>query len=201
MFAGRNEPRRWAAVAFGAGALTAVALAATGCSSGGGSAGSSQPSWAKSLGSGVTIIPPGDASPGNATPAGVMAGVVKAITTGPFIDFCKYEQPSEQSSCRSEFGKVAQASVASQLPTFKNFALGYSAIDGTKALVGITGTICVPNQKPSCYTNKDPAAVFDSGKTFATLWKEALAAPANVYSLSPAIEVNGDWYAYTAGGS
>lgn len=200
MFAGRNEPRRRAAVALGACALTAV-LAAAGCSSGGGSAGSSQPSWAKSLGPGVTIIPPGSASPGNATPTGVMAGVVKAITTGPFIDFCKYEQPSEQSSCKSTFGQVTKAEVANQLPTFKNFALGYSAIDGTKALIGITGTICVPNQKPSCYTNKDPAAVLDSGKPFATLWSEAIAAPANVYSLSPALEVNGSWYAYTASSS
>jgi len=200
MFAGRNEPRRWAAVALGACALTAV-LAATGCSSGAGSAGNSQPSWAKSLGSGVTIIPPGPASPSNATPTGVMAGVVKAITAGPFIDFCKYEQPSEQSSCRSTFGQVTKAEVANQLPTFKNFALGYSAIDGTKALIGITGTICVPNQKPSCYTNKDPAAVLDSGKPFATLWSEAIAAPANVYSLSPALEVNGSWYAYTASSS
>jgi hypothetical protein len=181
MFAGRNKPRRWAAVPLGACALTAV-LAATGCSSGGGSAGNSQPSWATSLGSGVTIIPPGPASPTNDSPNGVMVGVVKAITTGPFIDFCKYEQPSEQSSCKSTFGQVTKAEVANQLPTFKNFALGYTAVDGTKALIGITGTICVPNQKPSCYTNKDPAAVLDSGKPFATLWSEAIAAPANVYS-------------------
>jgi hypothetical protein len=200
MFAGRIKPRRWAAVALGACALTAV-LAATGCGSGGGSAGSSQPSWATSLGAGVTIIPPGPASPTNDSPNGVMVGVVKAITTGPFIDFCKYEQPSEQSSCKSTFGQVTKAEVTNQLPTFKNFALGYTAVDGTKALIGITGTICVPNQKPSCYTNKDPAAVLDSGKPFATLWSEAIAAPANVYSLSPVIEVNGSWYAYTASSS
>ncbi len=197
MFAGRSKPRRWAAVALGASALSA-ALAATGCGSGGGSAGGGEPSWVKSLGPGVTIIPPGKASPSNATPTGVMAGVVESITTGPFTDFCKYEQPSEQSSCRSTFGQVTKAEVTSQLPTFKDFALGYTAIDGTKALIGITGTICVPNQKPSCYSNKDPAAVLDSGKPFAKLWSEAIAAPANVYSLSPCVEVNGSWYAYTA---
>jgi hypothetical protein len=196
MFSGRNKPRRWAAAALGAFALTAV-LAATGCSSGG----SSQPSWAKSLGSAVAIIPPGSASPGNASPPGVMAGVVKSLTTGPIADFCKYEQPSEQSACHSTFGQVTKAEVAGQVPTFKNFAVGYTAIDGTKALIDITGTICVPNQKPSCYTNKDPAALLDSGKPFATLWSQAIAAPANVYSLSPAIEVNGRWYAYTSSSS
>jgi hypothetical protein len=196
MFAGRNKPRRRAAVAGGACALAAV-LAATGCSSGG----SSQPSWAKSLGSAVTIIAPGPASPGNATPPGVMEGVIKSITTGPITDFCKYEQPSQQSACQSTFGQVTKAEVASQLPTFKGITLGYTAIDGTKALIGLTGTICVPNQKPSCYTNKDPAALLDSGKPFATLWSQAIAAPANVYSLSPAIEVNGNWYAYTTSSS
>jgi hypothetical protein len=184
-----------------AGVLAAVlagVLAAAGCSSGGGSDGGSQPSWAKSLGSSVTIVPPGASSPGNATPGGVMAGVVKSLSSGPIIDFCKYEQPAQQSSCRSTFGQVTKSEVASQLPTFKNFAEGYTAIDGTKALIGVTGTICVPNQKPSCYTNKDPAAILDSGKPFATLWREAVAAPANVYSLSPVIEVNGSWYAYTS---
>lgn len=127
-----------------------------------------------------------------------MAGVVKALSAGPITDFCKYEQPSQQSSCRSTFGQVTKSEVASQLPTFKNFALGYLAIDGTKALIGVTGTICVPNQKPSCYANKNPAAILDSGKPFATLWRQAVAAPANVYSLSPAIEVDGSWYAYTS---
>ena len=127
-----------------------------------------------------------------------MAGVVKAITVGPITDFCKYEQPNAQAQCKSTFGQVTKAEVASQLPTFKNFALGYTAIDGTKALIGTTGTICAANQKPSCYTNTNPAAILDSGKPFATLWTEAVASPANVYSLSPAIEVNGSWYAYTA---
>ena len=198
MFSGGNSRHGRAVSALGACALAAV-LAATGCSSGGGSGGgSSQPSWAKSLGSSVTIIPPGSPTPGNATPPGVMAGVVKSITVGPITDFCKYEQPSAQTQCKSTFGQVTKAEVATQLPTFKNFAVGYTAIDGTKALIGITGTICVPNQKPKCYSNTNPAAILDSGKPFATLWSQAVAAPANVYSLSPAIEVNGSWYAYTA---
>jgi len=193
MFYGRNKSRRRALATGGACALAAV-VAATGCSSGGGS---SQPSWAKTLGSNVTIIAPGTAQAGNSTPPGVMAGVVKALTKGPIKDFCKYEQPSQQSACNSTFAQVTQAEAASQLPSFKNFALGYTAVDGTKALIGTTGTICVPNQKPSCFTNNDPAAILKSGKPFATLWTEAVAAPANVYSLSPVIEVNGNWYAYT----
>jgi hypothetical protein len=178
----------------------AALLAATGCGSSGGSGGS-QPSWAKGLGTSVTVVPPGPTSPGNDSPGDVMAGVYSSITKGPITDFCKYEQPSQQSACNSTFSQVTKAEVASQLPSFTHFGLGYVAIDGAKALIGITGTICVPNQKPKCFTNTDPAAIFSSGKPFATLWTQAVAAPSNVYSLSPAIKINGKWYAYTSSGA
>ena len=52
-------------------------------------------------------------------------------------------------------------------------------------------------QYPSCFTNNDPAALLDSGKSFKTLWSQSLMSSTNIYSLSPAIKVNGDWYAYT----
>lgn len=177
------------------GALAACALiallAAAGCSSGPG-----QPSWASALGSGVTVVSPGSASPGNASPDEVLAGIQAVVASGHYTDLCKYEEPSLQSNCNANISQVTPAEAASQLPTIKNFALGYTAIDGDKALVGVTGTVCVPRQTPDCYTNSDPAAILDSGKPFATLWSESVAAPPNVYSPSPVIEVNGSWYAY-----
>lgn len=193
MFTGGTRQGRKAGAALAACALAAL-LAATGCGSG---AGASQPSWASALGSGVTVVPPGSASPGNDSPDAVMVGVYKSVTAGPISDLCKYEQPAEQSSCKSEVSQATEAELASALPTFKNFAVGYTAIDGTQALIGTTGTVCVPDPK-GCYTNNDPAAILDSGKSFATLWKEAAAASGDVYSLSPAIEVDGSWYADSA---
>ncbi len=194
MFARGKLTRARGGAALAACALAALALA--GCSSGGSGA-TAQPSWAADLGPGVTVIPPGTASPGNGSPQEVMSGVVASITKGPISDFCKYEEPSQQSECSSTFSQLTTAQVASQLPTFKNYSLGYTAIDGDKALIGVTGTICVPDQIPQCFTNTDPAAIFDSGKTFEQLWSESADAPANAYSLSPAIKVNGSWYAYT----
>jgi hypothetical protein len=190
MFTGGNKRGRMAGAALAASGLAAL-LAATACSSGGG-----QPSWAGALGSGVTVVAPGSASPGNNSPDAVMEGAYKSIAVGPVTDFCKYAQPSQQASCKSQLAQVPKAEVAKALPTFKNFALGYTAIDGTEALVGTTGTVCTPNQSPGCYTNTNPAAILDSGKSFATLWKQALAAAdSNVYSLSPCIEIDGNWYA------
>jgi hypothetical protein len=54
---------------------------------------------------------------------------------------------------------------------------------------------------PSCFTNKNPAAVLDTGKSFSALWSQSLASQANVASLSPAIKIHGNWYAYTVNDS
>lgn len=180
-------------------ALAACAMAAlvtaTGCSSGSG-----QPSWAKTLGTGVTVDPPGPSSPGNGSPEGLMIGVVNALRSSNYTDFCKYEQPSAESACSSALNQATPTQVAGLLPTFRNFALGYTAIDGDKALIGTTGTTCTPSQSDPnhttiCVTNKDPAAILSSGKSFGTLWTEAVSASTNVYSLCPVVKINGNWYA------
>lgn len=191
MLYGGTRARGMAKAAFAACALAGLAAVA-GCASGGG-----QPSWTASLGSGVTVVPPGTASPGNDSPDGVMIGVITAITTGHLTDFCKYEQPALQSDCNAGMSQVTPAKVKDQLPTFKNVQLAYTAIDGDKALIGLTGTICAKG-KTQCFSNHDPAAKFESGKPFSELWTEAVKAPASVYSLSPAIKINGKWYAYTS---
>jgi hypothetical protein len=199
----RGDKARGKAGAVLAACAVAALLAATGCGSSGGSGGSGggQPSWAKSIGTGVTVVPPGQSSPGHDSPGAVMAGVYSAITKGPATDFCKYEQPSAQATCNSAFSQQTQQQIVGELPTFKNFGMGYVVIDGARALIGITGTVCVPHQTPKCFSNTDPAAIFKSGKPFATLWTQAVSAPANVYSLSPAVKVNGKWYAYTSSGA
>lgn len=190
MLYGGTRARGMAKAALAACALACLAAGA-GCSSASG-----QPSWAASLGSGVTVVPPGTASPGNDSPDGVMIGVITAITTGHLTDFCKYEQPALQSSCNAGMSQVTAAKVKDQLPTFKNVKLAYTVIDRDKALIGLTGRICAKG-KTQCFSNSDPAKLFKSGKPFGELWTEAVKAPPNVYSLSPAIKINGKWYAYT----
>jgi len=193
MFCGGAQAGRKARAVLAACALGGLAAVA-GCTSGGG-----QPSWAGALGSGVTVESPGSASPGTGSPQGVTIGLVTALSTGHFIDLCKYEEPSQQSGCTSAWssGPPGLQVDLADLPTFKNVKLGYTAIDGDKALTGITGTGCVLKLYPSCYTNNDPAAILDSGKSFSTLWSQSLTSLRNVYSLSPAIKINGNWYAYT----
>lgn len=188
-------------------ALAVCALAGlaavTACTSGGGqpSQEGGHPSWARALGPNVTVDPPRPASAGNGSPQAVVTGVAAAFTTGHFVDLCKYQQP--WAGCASAWGSPNLRSDVdlADYPTFKNLKIGYTAIDGDKALVGFTGTVCVLKDYPSCFTSTNPAAVLDTGKSFSALWSQSLTAQANAASLSPAIKINGNWYAYTVNDS
>jgi hypothetical protein len=190
------------------GAIAAVAAAVAGCGSSasstpGGSAGgvvaaSAKPSWASALGSGVTIVAPESASPGNGSPQAVVAGIAAAENSGNYTSVCPYYAPATQSQCKSQISAAVSASpsaVASAVGHATNFGIGYTAIHGTEALVGTTGTFCASG---SCFTNTDAAAVFSTGKSFSDLWNGANNSDAsNTYSLAPCTEVDGKWYIYS----
>jgi hypothetical protein len=173
---------------------TAALLALGGCSS------NSAPSWASALGSGVTVVAPQPAAPGNGSPGAVMTGFIDALNAKNYTAVCSYVLPSTQSKCRALFSSVSPSLLATKMPFAKNSGLGYVAIDGTEALIGTTGEYCAPGQSPECYTNKSPAAILNSGKSFSALWKTAVAETSsnstgpNVYTLFPCEEVGGKWY-------
>jgi hypothetical protein len=161
-------------------------LAAAGCSSS-----STPPAWASALGSGVTVDAPAQVSAGTGSPGAAVQGVFDAISSKKYVQECSYLEPSAQAGCRSGAGALN----SSNAPSFKNSGIGYVAIDGDKALVGTTGTYCVPDETPKCFTNSDPAAIFSTKKSFSTLWTQAnQSSSANVYTLAPCIEVAGKWY-------
>jgi hypothetical protein len=172
-------------------------VTASGRSAGSGSAAGASPSWAKSLGSGVIVTSPGASAAGS--PGAVLTSAIAAIEAGSYAKICYYLQPSQQSKCSAELGSAQASAIATAMPTVKNLTVSYTATDGTMALVGMTGTICSPDQKPSCVTNNDPAAIFDNGKTFRELWTETVASTSEAYSLTPMIKLGGKWYGYSAG--
>ena len=205
------------------GVIAALAVSVAGCSSGGSStpgsgttpntsggasgtasaaaapSGGASPSWAAALGSGVTVAAPVSVSAGLGSPEAVVTGDVDDIQAGQFQADCAYVVPTDQSECKSSVASaeasVGPSALASDVGTEKNFAIGYTVIDGDKALVGTTGTFCSDSSgSPSCFTNSDPAAIFSTGKSFATLWSEANNSTSNGYSLAPCLEVGGKWY-------
>lgn len=103
------------------------------------------PSWAKSLGAGVTVTPPGGSAAGS--PGAVLTSAIAVIESGRYAKFCDYLQPAQQSKCRSVFGSAQAPAIATAMPTFKNLIVSFTATDGARALVGMTGTICSPDQR------------------------------------------------------
>jgi hypothetical protein len=159
------------------------------------SAASTQPSWAGALGAGVALTAPAVAAPGNDSPGAVVQGFVNAVNAGPLLLVCPYFPPSAQASCR-----VGAASAPNSGDTIRDFALGYVAVDGNEALVGSTGTFCVPNDTPVCMSNADPASIFSSAEPFSELWAQSVVAngssAGNIYALIPCVKVGAGWYLY-----
>jgi hypothetical protein len=165
-------------------------LAAAGCSS---TSQTALPSWASALGAGVTVTAPARVAPGDGSPGAAVEGVLDAFAAKRYTAECAYLEPSAQAPCASGAAQLSSGSA----PYTKNAAIGYVAIHGDEALVGTTGTFCSPDQTPQCFSNRDPAAIFSSGKPFSALWAEAnKTSSQNAYMLVPCIEVGGKWYVY-----
>lgn len=159
-----------------------------------------QPSWAKSLGPGVTVESPAAAKPGNGSPGAVTVGMINALTTGKMKMICRYYQPSLRADCRT-FAAGMPTMPREDRPEVKDFKLGYVAIKGNRALVGATGMFCEADQHPKCQPNNDPAAVFSSGKSFSADWAAAMASDDTShkfsYALAPCVRVGGRWYVFS----
>ena len=52
--------------------------------------------------------------------------------------------PSQQDDCNSALSGVPAASLKAAMPTYKNVVVTYTAIDGDKALVNVTGPYALP---------------------------------------------------------
>jgi hypothetical protein len=179
--------------------MTAVgvicALGAAGCGAGAGSPAVSGPSWARSLGPHVTVVPPGHEHVGDDSPGALVSSYVAAANAGKISVLCQFVEPAGTSAC----DHALAAATSSNGARISHFALGDVAIDGDRALVGLTGTNCNPTLEPTCATNNDSAALFSSGRSFGALYTQAVASqnPAitkNVYSLAPCVRVDGRWY-------
>jgi hypothetical protein len=171
------------------------ALGAAGCGGGTGSPAVSGPSWTRSLGPHVTVVPPGHEHVGDGSPGALVSSYEAAANSGRITVLCQFVEPAGTSACDHALAGATSSNGA----RISHFALGYVAIDGNRALVGLTGTNCNPTVEPTCSTNTDPAAIFSSGRPFGALYIQAVASqnPAitkNVYSLAPCVRVAGRWY-------
>lgn len=144
----------------------------------------------------MTVTDSRTAKAGDGSPAGVFLSLLKDVQAGNASRMCGLYEPSLQSECKSGTPSMSAAEFKSTMPTSKDRVPSYTAVDGDEALIGATGTVC---QAGSCFTNANPAAVFDTGLSFSTLWQTPTGGsyPDQIgYALARLIRVNGTWYLY-----
>ena len=151
------------------------------------------PSWARALGRGVVVVAPTRTAPGHDSPGAVVMGFNVAADSHRLVRACPYFPPGFQTQCEAEFDSPSPPTIGG---VQKNFRLGYVVIDGDKALVATSETVCAVGQTPECSSE---AALFPRGKTFAALWNETiseLSGPKKDDGLYPCVLVGGRWYLY-----
>jgi hypothetical protein len=153
-----------------------------------GSTGSATASVTTSTGAGAATSGTGAAGVG--TPQQVVTGFVQTELAGHWSKLCPYFPPGKRSSCSSDAGGL------SGKPTGK-LTVGRAVISGKRALVRVTGHICLSG-KSDCQSNTDPEAGLPTGsETFTQAYDKAVAG--NVFSPVPCIKVNGKWYVNGSG--
>ena len=157
------------------------------------------PTWAASLGQGVTITKPGSQpAPGTASPGGVVEAQFAAVDGGHLAQGCAFFQPAVQMKCSAASVDLPPSSIQDQI------SLGYIAVKGTQALVATVGTDCQSDTRPKCITNRNPATFLSSRHTFSALYASAVASessPVHKYSLITCVKVGSQWYVYEPPGA
>ena len=81
--------------------------------------------------------------------------------------------------------------------SYSSLGAGYTAIEGSEALVALTySQLCLQGggQQTCPPDNSDPAAPFESGQSFDDIWATANNSGSAVSDVIPCEQVNGTWY-------
>jgi hypothetical protein len=155
-------------------------------------------SWTPWLGKHVLIEAPA-VKPLPDTPQWVVIAYVKHLVSADGGSACAYLVPKASDYCdRGYFANVWQGDNVTY--SYTSFRLGYTAVyNGNKALAGTVRTgLCDQPMHANCLPdNTDPAALLNSGQSFAALWQDAQH-PGPGYELTPLVKQNGTWYIDTA---
>lgn len=136
-----------------------------------------------------SAAPSSTATPGYATPQDAVAGFYQGELAGNWAAVCSYVVPSAQSLCLA--GTSGQGAATGSITVDR------AVIQGTEALVGVTGSICAPSTP--CAANTDPSlGMPSSASEFQALYQAAVASGSSGggtnMSPMPCTQVGGKWY-------
>ncbi|MGW2525335.1 cellulase family glycosylhydrolase [Streptomyces sp. NPDC001617] len=136
----------------------------------------------------TSATPSRSATPGYDTPQDAVDGFYQGELAGDWPATCSYITPASQSICL--------ASTTGQPAATGTVTVVGAVIQGTEALVEVTGNICAPSSP--CVANADPSSGMPSSPSdFATVYQAAVAGSvtgSTTMSPMPCSEVGGKWY-------
>ncbi len=139
----------------------------------------------------------GSVSPGHGSPKAAVEGFITDLELGNgSTAWCDYIDPADQQDCQ-------EGAAEANITVTGTFAVGNQVIDGTEALVAITGDVCAHSEEDStttisCSSNNDPNKGLPPGAgTFSEAY--ATASGSNGTTTAPCIEIEGSWYINISG--
>jgi hypothetical protein len=133
----------------------------------------------------------GGSTPGHATPKAAVAGYLSGLAGGG-SGLCSYVDPSDQADCASELAQVHTGITGS-------YAIGNDVVQGTEALVTLTGSVCISfsaasTETSSCAHNSNSSTGLPtSSGAFEQAYATAQQGNADSSTI-PCIEIDGSWY-------
>lgn len=140
-------------------------------------------------GSPPAATPSASVMPGFSTPQDAVDGFYQGELAGNWSAVCSYVVPSAQSVCLA--GTSGQGAATGSI------GVDRAVIQGTEALVAVTGNICAPSTP--CTANTDPSlGMPTSASDFSAVYQAAVASGSSgegaYMSPMPCTQVNGKWY-------
>ncbi|MGO9341741.1 MAG: hypothetical protein ACLP6E_04370 [Acidimicrobiales bacterium] len=135
----------------------------------------------------------GSVSPGHSSPEDAVDGILTALMTGHSTAWCGYFNPSGESECQQDSTEI-------QLNITGSYSIKGQVIQGTQALVSLTGNLCFHGNATGttllqCATDSNPSAGMPPGAgSFAQAYAATANAPSNSLSPVPCIEDDRSWY-------
>ncbi|HEY5109194.1 MAG TPA: hypothetical protein VII96_06240 [Acidimicrobiales bacterium] len=169
--------------------LTVVGLALAGCSSST-TTSTTTSTAAKSATTTTSGSSTSNASEGAASPQDLGTAYLAVLSSPDPGSFCTFAVPSQVANCKTAFTTPAGQAA----PTFKGMAVGSVDIQGSKAIVNLTGTTCMGAQ---CISNTDPKVGTADGTSFDEAFSTAdnPNSPNSTPFVVAAVMQNGRWYA------
>ena len=119
------------------------------------------------------------------TPVLVAQEFMSAVRTRNVNQFCALVVPQERQECQS-----AAFATAMRSATISDVAIHQTVVSGDRALVSITGKLCIAGQ---CHGATDPNVGMPSSTvTFDQAWAKAVGPTPTAGS--PLEKINGKWY-------